>query len=132
MDRYLTGATIKALREKQGLTQAQLAERLAVSDKAVSKWETGAGYPDITLLPRIANYFGITVDELIGNDAVTREEDIRSFTDWFLKQPDIRSSWAERLAKAKEYYRKYAFIDPTVTDYLQREAQKWETNASDG
>ena len=54
MDRYLTGATIKALREKQGLTQAQLAERLAVSDKAVSKWETGAGYPDITLLEPIA------------------------------------------------------------------------------
>ena len=50
MDKYLTGATIKGLREKRGLTQAQLAALLNVSDKAVSKWETGAGYPDITLL----------------------------------------------------------------------------------
>lgn len=103
-------------RRKKNLTQEELASSLGVSSQAISNWERG-GYPDITLLPRIANYFGITVDELIGNDAVTREEDIRSFTDWFLKQPDIRSSWAERLAKAKEYYRKYP-QDYDIMHYL--------------
>lgn len=70
MDRYLTGATIKELREKQGLTQAQLAERLAVSDKAVSKWETGAGYPDITLLEPIAGALRVSVAELLAGAAV--------------------------------------------------------------
>ena len=70
MDRYLTGATIKALREKQGLTQAQLAERLAVSDKAVSKWETGAGYPDITLLEPIAEALRVSVAELLAGAAL--------------------------------------------------------------
>ena len=71
MDRYLTGATIKELREKQGLTQAQLAERLAVSDKTVSKWETGAGYPDITLLEPIAGALRVSVAELLAGAAVT-------------------------------------------------------------
>ena len=50
MDGYLTGAVIRELRERQGLTQAKLTERLSMSDKTVSKWETGAGYPDVTQL----------------------------------------------------------------------------------
>lgn len=50
MDQYITGAAIKGLRERNGMTQLQLAERLGVSDKTVSKWETGKGYPDITLM----------------------------------------------------------------------------------
>jgi len=70
MDRYLTGATIKGLREKRGLTQAQLAELLSVSDKAVSKWETGAGYPDITLLEPISSALSVSVAELLAGSAV--------------------------------------------------------------
>ena len=70
MDRYITGATIKGLREKQGMTQAQLAEKLSVSDKAVSKWETGAGYPDITLLEPIAGALRVSVAELLSGLAV--------------------------------------------------------------
>lgn len=50
MERYVTGAAIKALREKKELTQKALAERVLVSDKTVSKWETGKGLPDVTLL----------------------------------------------------------------------------------
>ena len=65
MDRYLTGATIKGLRERRGMTQTQLAGLLCVSDKAVSKWETGAGYPDITLLEPIAGALGASVAELL-------------------------------------------------------------------
>ena len=58
MDPYITGAGIRTLRERHKLTQAQLAEQLNVSDKTVSKWETGRGYPDITLLEPIARAFG--------------------------------------------------------------------------
>ena len=65
MDQYVTGATIRALREKKGLTQAQLAERLFVSDKTVSKWENGKGYPDITLLESVAGALGVSVAELL-------------------------------------------------------------------
>lgn len=70
MDRYLTGATIKELRERQGITQAQLAQVLSVSDKAVSKWETGAGYPDITLLEPIGCALHVSVAELLSGSTV--------------------------------------------------------------
>lgn len=65
MNQKLFGATITKLRKKNHMTQSALAESLNVSDKAVSKWETGLGYPDITLLPKIAAVFGVTVDYLI-------------------------------------------------------------------
>ena len=54
MNQYVTGAMIKELRERSGLTQVELADRLSVSDKTVSKWETAKGYPDISLLEPIA------------------------------------------------------------------------------
>ena len=65
MNPYVTGTMIRELREKKGLTQAELAEQLFVSDKAVSKWENGKGYPDISLLESIAAVFGISVAELL-------------------------------------------------------------------
>ena len=70
MNQYITGATIKKLREKHHLTQAELAEKLRVSDKTVSKWETARGYPDISLLEPIANIFKVSIAELISGNAV--------------------------------------------------------------
>jgi len=70
MNQYVTGAIIRELREKNRLTQAKLAEKLCVSDKTVSKWETGKGYPDISLLEPIARAFGISVTELISGNTV--------------------------------------------------------------
>lgn len=71
MNTYVTGAIIKRLREEKNMTQAVLAERLGVSDKAVSKWETGKGYPDITLVEPIAGILGVSVIELISGGEVT-------------------------------------------------------------
>ena len=71
MDTYITGAAIKRLREKKGLTQAQLAELLGVSSKAVSKWETAKGFPDITLIEPLAKALSVSVMELISGDMVT-------------------------------------------------------------
>ena len=71
MNQYVTGAVIKELREKKHLTQAELAKRLCVSDKTISKWETGKGYPDISLLESIAKVFEISVTELISGNAVS-------------------------------------------------------------
>ena len=70
MNQYVTGAVIKELREKNKMTQLQLAEKLRVSDKAISRWETGKGYPDITLLESIADAFRISVTELISGNTV--------------------------------------------------------------
>lgn len=60
----LIGTKIQTLRRNKGLTQAQLAEILSVSAQSVSKWENHLSSPDISLLPIIARYFGITMDEL--------------------------------------------------------------------
>jgi len=70
MNQYVTGAVIKELREKNHMTQAELAELLCVSDKTISKWETGKGYPDVSLLEPIAKAFGISITELIAGSAV--------------------------------------------------------------
>ncbi len=71
MDHYITGPAIKALRERRGLTQAQLAEQLCVSDKTVSKWETSRGLPDITLLEPLATALHVSVPELLSGEAIT-------------------------------------------------------------
>lgn len=69
-DSYVTGAVIKRLREGKALTQEQLAEKICVSDKAVSKWETGRGFPDISLLEPLAQALGISVIELLSGDCI--------------------------------------------------------------
>ena len=62
---YITAETIRTLREQKTLTQKQLAERLNVSDKTVSKWETGRGLPDISILMELAAALGVSVPELL-------------------------------------------------------------------
>ena len=73
MNQYVTGAVIKELREKNKMTQRCLAEKLGVSDKTVSKWETAKGYPDITLLEPIAEAFKVSVTELISGNTIHNE-----------------------------------------------------------
>ena len=70
MDNYVTGSFIRDSREKQGLTQYELAEKIGVSDKTVSKWETGRGLPDITLLEPLAKALQISVIELMNGKSV--------------------------------------------------------------
>ena len=73
MDNYITGATVKRLREAKGITQTQLAEEIGVSSKAVSKWETAKGLPDITLIEPLARALGVSVMELMSGDTVNNK-----------------------------------------------------------
>ena len=115
------------LRERRNrkLTQEELANALTVSPQAVSNWERG-GYPDITLLPRIANYFQITVDELIGNDQASRRADMEDFLSKF-----NHAFPAKQLTLAKEYYKKYP-SDFTVCECLAmailRNKECWQSD----
>lgn len=70
MAQYVTGAAIRALREACGLTQKQLAEQIAVSDKTISKWETGRGLPDISLLEPLAGALHVSVAELLSGNYI--------------------------------------------------------------
>ena len=75
------GKKIRALRFKAGLTQEQLAEKLGLGPQAVSKWETGAAMPDISLLPRLAETFGVSIDELFDLSAEQRLNRIENSLD---------------------------------------------------
>ena len=70
MDRYVTGAVIRRLREKKKITQEELADMIHVSGKAVSKWETGQGFPDISLLEPLAQALAISVIELLSGEDI--------------------------------------------------------------
>lgn len=73
MNPYITGSTIKQLRERKSLTQTQLAELLGVTAKAVSKWETGKGLPDITLIQPLSLALGVSVPELMSGEVVQNQ-----------------------------------------------------------
>ena len=65
---YVTGKLIKELREKRKITQKELAESINVSDKAVSKWETGKGLPDIAIMEDLSKALGVSIAELLTGD----------------------------------------------------------------
>jgi len=77
------GEKIKRLRKERDLTQEEVASHLGISFQAISKWERGDGYPDITTLPALANYFQITVDELIGMEEIAARNRLDEYhTQW--------------------------------------------------
>lgn len=75
MDNIKTGALIRQLRTSAGLTQKQLAEKLCVSDKAVSKWECGSGLPDIALLSELSAVFGTDIQTLLSGSIEKNESE---------------------------------------------------------
>ena len=100
------GENIKKKRTEQGITQEQLAEALDVSPQAVSRWENQAAYPDIELLPVIAGYFDMTVDELLGVDIERKEEEIKKILDEVQKLEHLGKSYEASCLlreKVKEY-----------------------------
>ena len=70
MDKYVTGAVIRKLRENKKMTQEELAEKVFVSSKAVSKWETGQGFPDVSLIEPLAKALDISVIELLSGEDI--------------------------------------------------------------
>lgn len=73
MNTYITGKIIKELREKQNLTQLELADIIGVSDKTISKWETGKGLPDITLIEPLSKALKVSVIELMNGEYIVNE-----------------------------------------------------------
>ena len=77
------GETIKKLRKERDLTQEMLAKFLNVSYQSVSKWERGESYPDITLVPAIASFFGVTTDTILGIKTIEQENKIKNYLESF-------------------------------------------------
>lgn len=96
-------ATIRSLRREKGITQEELAHAVGVTTQAVSKWERGEGYPDITLLPDIAEFFHVTLDTLCGIDSQKQEREISSII-----HATSDASYAEGVRIAREGLTKYS------------------------
>ncbi len=113
------GNNIKKYRKDRKITQEQLAEVLGVSDQAVSRWENGATYPDIELLPTIALYFGITMDDLMGMEAFKDESEIAEI---LKKRQELKNRGevvksCELLRKTvKRYPKNYELLSKLVYD----------------
>lgn len=86
MDNIKFGKLILKLRKKQNMTQKELAEKLNVTDKAVSKWERGDSFPDITLLEPISKELGVTVSELITGEKDLNDDEIRNKIEQFVRE----------------------------------------------
>jgi transcriptional regulator with XRE-family HTH domain len=101
---------LRKYRKEKDMTQDALAQALGVSPQSVSKWECGDGYPDIELLPNIANHLKISVDALIGNDTDGKKEDIAYFWKKFWSGDDLPGTGNvrdRRVQFAADYWRKY-------------------------
>lgn len=124
MDNQKIGDLIKQIRKEKNLTQKGLADILMVTDKAVSKWERGVGYPEITLIPELANALGITVSELLNgsimeaektlleskNDATDKNNEVIRHSDSFAKPSSENGVFGEN---------KLGFSDPDIGEASQ-------------
>ena len=91
-------------RKMRGITQEQLAEALSITPQSVSKWERGEGYPDITMLPAIADFFNTSVDEMLGTDAIRKNKDLQMYQEQYAA---LIFSPEKRLDLTEQYYKKY-------------------------
>lgn len=89
MNKHSIGKTIAELRKAKGWKQVELAERLNISDKAVSKWESETGYPEITMFPKLADLFGVSIDYLMTGKKVQPEIITMSKAELCAKNDDI-------------------------------------------
>ena len=104
------GSIIKELRQKKKMSQEELAEYLGVSTQAVSRWETSVSYPDITLLPLIANVFNVTVDYLLGTDKFKNDKLIEEVTKEYHKY-QVKGDNVGAHKYMKEIYEKYPHVE---------------------
>ncbi|MDR0905873.1 MAG: helix-turn-helix domain-containing protein [Oscillospiraceae bacterium] len=106
--------TLRAMRRERDLTQEELADILCVSPQAVSRWETGATYPDIALLPALAEFYEITVDELLGSGKAKRQAKLAEYASRFddaLNKGDVYGAIDLSRAAVKDFPNDYKMLN---------------------
>lgn len=90
MDTTKTGGYLAALRKDAGMTQQEAADRLGVSNKAISKWESGGGFPDIAILPALAELYGVTADDILAGETVRQSTGGRQVEQYLAQRYGLR------------------------------------------
>lgn len=117
MDNQKFGKFIKELRKKSNMTQKELGEKLNVTDKAVSKWERGLSFPDITIINSLAETFGITSSEILNAELGKKEEiDIEKAVQEAVE--NIMKEKEKRQEKRKKIQKIITIISTVLFDYL--------------
>lgn len=110
------GNKIKMLRKKKGLTQELLAENIGVSFQAVSKWENNIALPDITLIPVIANFFGVSTDEILCYNSTEKDKEIENLVDKSAEYRETNPEEGKRILE--EGLKKYPDNDILLNNLL--------------
>lgn len=110
------GAIIKKLRAENNITQDALATAIGVTPQAISRWESEGGYPDIELLPALADFFSVSVDELIGYRLSEREEELAAIKREMYRLSEV-GSIEERVTYARNAFTQYP-NDYEIRDHL--------------
>ncbi len=121
----MIGEKLRKLRRDRDMTQEMLASAFGVSPQAISKWECGDGYPDITMLPMIANYFKVTIDELMGNDEIGQQEDIRLYRNTYQKIYNELEKVEYILGYARKYPKDYKIAQNLTEAITKLPKEKW-------
>lgn len=100
---------IRRLRKEKNFTQEALANMLSITPQSVSKWERGDGFPDITILPSLANCLGVSIDVLLGNDLIITEERIQNYLSEYKRITADESTWCSAFAVAQNAYEEFSY-----------------------
>ena len=125
------GQKIKELRQENNLTQEELAEQLGVSPQAISRWENSTTYPDITLLPIIANMFDVTIDYLLDMDSYKMKEELKNIIeqdDKFANQGKVKERENLLLESLKKYPNNWDLKSRLLRVYHVQTANDEETD----
>ena len=99
MDQIKVGKFIAECRKKQGLTQMQLAEKMNITDRAVSKWETGKTMPDSAIMLELCDVLGITVNDLLNGEHISSEDYAKKMEEQLLEMVELKQAADKRLMK---------------------------------
>lgn len=117
---------MRKYRRDRDMTQEELAQKIGISPQSVSKWERDEGLPDVTMLPKIAGYFGVTIDALLGYDEVTEQEDMEVYFREHGKIHGTQERFEYIRGYAEKYPRNYQIAADLTYQITAMPQEKWD------